>query len=250
MQKRSLILSSAIILTLILCSQTFAAAGDFILGAASSMVDVFPDSVPELSRSIDISAARGESESAQLVIFAKNAPVRVDRVVISDLTRKDGKSALDRSNIETRLVGYIQIEKSSWRGANRTGLWPDPLLKFRAFECPAGQSRSIWITVSVPRDAKPGDYSGKITLYNDNRQIGSLPINLKIFNFALPEYPTLHTSYWTNLDMGYDLKKEPQILDKTIALFGKYRTSTNLMYGDDAVWYKEADGSITCDFSE
>jgi len=234
-----------------------------MIGAASSLVNFFPETPPaagDLAREITVCAARGESESAQVVVVAGDGPLDIQRVEVSDLRRNAARISND--NITVRLVAYVEIKEgeNSWRGIKRPGLWPDPLLRFRPFTCPAGETRALWVTVKVPREAEPGRYEGDIRLYSGGSLAASVPVRLTVWNFSLPKAPNLHTSYWTHVEAAYDLAVEPEAWMQTIKLFGEYRTSTDLWpfwdFGDSltladwvVLWYLEEDGSITCDIS-
>lgn len=220
---------------------------DMVVGTVSSMVNVFPDtppSVSQLGKSINIDAARRERQSAQIVVISRGTPARIDRVSVSDLTGH--YCTIGRANVQFRLVGFTQVVESTWRSVKKLGYWPDPLLKMRSFECPAGQARSIWINVRIPETAGTGDYSGRICLFSGSKKIAVVPIKLHVYDFELPRLPLLDTSYWTAINDRYDLSKEPHVLDEMIRLFGEYRTSTNIWYNDPVKWYREKNGDIVC----
>lgn len=241
-------------LTLFLCGAAVAAvpSGDgVVVGTASSMVNIFPDEAPvagTLRKSIEIESARRERQSAQIVIGAGATPVQIDRISVSDLAGVNSK--ISSKNVDSHIVAFTNVKNSTWRGVKRIGYWPDPLIRFRPFDCPAGQFRSVWVTVNVPEKAKAGDYSGRITLLFKNKEIAIVPIKLHVYDFTLPRIPHLNTSYWSALGDRYDVSKEPKALDNMIQLYGDYRTSTNFWYGDPVKWYREKDGIITCDISE
>jgi hypothetical protein len=221
------------------------------IGVVSSMADVFPGEPPaadQMKPTMYLTAARRESESAQIVVSAGPEPLYVDRVLVSELRRTSGKGTIKAGSVDVRLVGYTNVEKLSWRGIQKPGLWPDPLLKLRPFVCPAGQARSLWVTVNTPPDAVAGTYSGSIRVVSEKSNV-SIPIKLHVSNFTLPAAPVLHTSYWSEFSSIYNADKEPGIIDSAIRMFGAYRVSTSVAQPNDVVWYREADGSITADWS-
>ena len=137
------------------------------IGVVSSLVTVFPGEPPRAEHVADelsLTAARRERESAQIVVSAGPEPLSVARVEVTDLQQIEGTATIAADHIEVRLVGYTEVERASWRGIKRLGLWPDPLLRFRPFECPAGQARCLWVTVHAPEDARAGVYVGAISL--------------------------------------------------------------------------------------
>lgn|GEM_PF-3431631 len=221
------------------------------IGVVSSMVDIFPGEPPaadQMKSTISLTAARRESESAQIAISAGPEPFSVERVFISDLRKTGGSGMIKADCVEVRLVGYTNVEKLSWRGIQKPGLWPDPLLKLRPFVCPAGQARSLWVTINTPIDASAGEYTGSIRVVSGKNNV-SIPVKLHVANFALPAAPVLHTSYWSEFSSIYNAEKEPAIFDNAIRMFGTYRVSTSVAQPNDVVWYREANGSITADWS-
>ncbi len=244
------IVAGIVLLCLALAGPTSVFGAERIIGAASSTVDFFPNAAPdpaELSEEISLSSARGESESAQIVIAAGNGPVDIGRVVVSDL--RSGSAKISRASVEVRLVGYVDLKGNSWRGVKRTGLWPDPLLRFRPFTCPAGETRSLWITVKTPRNARASEYTGRVSLLSADGEIAVVPMRLRVRGFALPKKPSLHTSYWNDFGARYDVAKERKTLGSFLRMFGDYRTSTNLWFGNDVKWYLERNGKVACDSS-
>lgn len=221
------------------------------VGVVSSLANVFPGEPPkagEMQAELVLSAARREYESAQIVLSAGPEALPVDRVEVAALARTDGRATIPAACVGVRLVGYTYVDKFVWRGTKRFGLWPDPLLRFRPFVCPAGQARCLWVTVQAPEDAAAGDYEGAIRLFSGDRCFASVPVRLRVLGFALPPEPRLHTSYWTDWSSLYDPLAEEPILDDMIRMFGAYRVSTSVFQPGDAVWYREADGTITCEW--
>ncbi|MFA6715257.1 MAG: glycoside hydrolase domain-containing protein [Victivallaceae bacterium] len=51
-------------------------------------------------------------------------------------------------------------------------------------------NQQFWITIKVPADLLPGNYSGNINLYEDNKEIGAFELELKVlpFRLAAPYY--------------------------------------------------------------
>ena len=235
-----------------------------VIGAASSMTTLFPEAPPaadEIDRQITLDAARGEAESAQVVIVAGDTAVAIRRVETSAL--RSGMERIRSDNIEVRLVAYVEIKEgeNSWRGIRRPGLWPDPLLEFRPFTCPAGECRLLWVTLKVPRTTAPGRYEGNIRVFTAAGPAATIPVRVTVRRFALPKAPRFRTSYWTHIGDFYDLDTEPDAFLQNIRLFGDYRVSTGLwpewnfrkpkdsMRDWVVLWYLEEDGAITCDIS-
>jgi len=54
-------------------------------------------------------------------------------------------------------------------------------------EAPQGNAvQPVWLRVRVPADAKPGDYTGKVTIASDGAEPIAVPIELKVHDWAMP----------------------------------------------------------------
>lgn len=150
---------------------------------------VYPGDTPtaQVGKELRLDAAGDERQVIQLCLRPEHelADVRVN------FTELQGPGKLPASILRANLVGLIDIKKVT-SGHGKPGPTPDPLLTDASFGLAAGQTRSIWITVHVPRDTPPGDYTGKVNLGGVG--FGTyIPLKLHVYGFNLPERPTLRT---------------------------------------------------------
>src|SRR4051812_11067772 len=71
--------------------------------------------------------------------------------------------------------------------------YPDilvPLELNQNFTISAGQNESIWSDVYIPKSATPGTYTGNITVREGSTVSRVIPVQLTVYNFALPDVPT------------------------------------------------------------
>jgi hypothetical protein len=159
------------------------------IGVASSLEKLRPgDSAPN-GRTIELVAARGECESAQVAV---RAPA--------------GLRALSASAAPLRGAGRIPValyrvatlplaRPSGPDGA--AGEWPDPLVPVRdahfgearrAFpvEVARGRLQAIWVEVCVPEAAAPGRYASEVRVTDGERLLGAVPVRLRVWPFAIP----------------------------------------------------------------
>ena len=54
----------------------------------------------------------------------------------------------------------------------------------------AGNFKQMWLTIHVPAGQMPGLYKGTITVRNNGREIGSIPLEVKVLPFVLPRAKT------------------------------------------------------------
>ena len=140
-----------------------------------------------------ISAAQGESEAAQLVIRPEVDITNVN-VVASELKGLDG-AEIDAKNIDLLRVYYhdVQIKTDS---TGILGLWPDALPPLKpGLTVKAGMNQPIWVRVNVPKDAKAGKYNGTITVKTDDGWTVSVPMQVEVFGFQLPDKMTCQTAF-------------------------------------------------------
>ena len=46
---------------------------------------------------------------------------------------------------------------------------------------------AVWVTVKVPKDAKPGAYSGPVTIEAKDEKPVTVPVELKVLDWTLPD---------------------------------------------------------------
>ncbi len=84
--------------------------------------------------------------------------------------------------------------------ADYTGLQPEILVPFEAaagtrshgqggapFSVTANQNQGVWVDIYIPRDAEAGDYSGTLKVTENAILRYSIPVNLKVYSFSLPD---------------------------------------------------------------
>jgi len=141
-------------------------------------------------KAVEISAARNEYEPFQIVL-APNRELENLRVSVGDLT---GAGSIPAGHVTVKLVETVPVTIPTSPDCV-IGDWPDPLVPFKTTSVPAGKPASLWLTVYVPTDAKPGDYSGTVTLEAEGIEPVRIPVKLHVWDFALPKVSNLRTAY-------------------------------------------------------
>ncbi len=80
-----------------------------------------------------------------------------------------------------------------------------------------GENKQIWVTVKVPENARPGNYSGPIQLVADGRPAGTIHLNVRVLPFQLPNPKTYYnldndflvTLYNTSVLYDNDFRTKP-----------------------------------------
>lgn len=153
-------------------------------------------------------AWRGEKVFAQAVVSSEEELKDV-RLSVSDL--RNSKSLIGAENIRLQFVSYVvsdlldttkygqcgsREDKSKWGEV----LVADVLDINDSMTVPAGRKQPVWMTVSVPSDARPGKYSGKLTVTSSNAKARSLNVELTVADHVLPPARdwAFHLDLWQN----------------------------------------------------
>lgn len=179
---------------------------DVLVGRATSMSKILPRENPlELApaKELEISAARGETESAQIVVLPlRHGLRRVSARVDGDLRSTEGH-ALSTEHIDCDVMGYIETRNHPPYGVSFIGWWPDPILDFLGPVAVArGDAQSFWIRVRASKDQSPGLYRGTVTVNGRGMGDVSIPFSVRVRNFAVPAVSPLPTAITTGPPMS------------------------------------------------
>ncbi len=154
---------------------------------------------------VSLFGCRGEYVSCQLVInnAGKQALAGV-RVIAADL-EGPGDSAIAGDEIELYKDWYAQNGDKKWQPA-----YCIPLKHGEAFGIPDPERRldgqrnqSVYVDVYVPKDARPGDYSGSVKVEAEGARPVSIPVTVRVYDFSMPD----RLSFWPQLNC-YRLPRE------------------------------------------
>ncbi|MBM4040328.1 MAG: hypothetical protein FJ290_17615 [Planctomycetes bacterium] len=118
---------------------------------------------------IRLAGARNGSFSGAVSVGSPE-PLRGLKAAASDLS---GPGAIPASAVQVR---YAAADKEA--GLAFEVLVPEP---------PADAVVPVWVTARVPRDAKPGDYKGSLTISAEGAKTVTVPIELRVSEWTLPE---------------------------------------------------------------
>ena len=166
-----------------------------VIWSAENTERYMRDDVPtNPSLDLSIEAIKGETESIQLMITA-NEDVSSFNVSVGDLVSSNGDK-ISKSNVEIFAERYIETVEPSVENPRTadmyTGFYPDALVPIDRFikkkenKIRKGNNQGIWFNLNVPRDAKSGDYEGKVTV-TLNGENTETTLKLKVYNLEMPE---------------------------------------------------------------
>ncbi len=186
----------------------------------TTFVEDFPDPFAPL-QPIRLAGVRNGTFAGQLVA-GDEKPMKGLKVEVSGLT---GPGTIPASAVQVRYA--LSDGEPHRRGQappfdslddappGDTGKMPVPLVQ------------PIWLAVTVPPDAKPGDYAGKVAVSAEGAQPIVVPIELRVHDWALPD-PNAFAGHMDivespeSLAMAYGVElwsdEHWKLLDKALAL--------------------------------
>lgn len=250
-------------------------------GLHSSFVSIdkrFPLSVaPDVTvqKKAGLSGWRGERVSAQVLLWT-GAPVKDVSVNLSDFTSPAGK--LPASTGSARFIRYVMTDEFAAGCGHRkpenfaASLSPDLLDDLKKFDLEAKKVRPVWISVDIPAQAKPGNYTTKVTISGQGVPAQVLELALEVSGQVLPPPSewTFHLDQWQhpsavarldNVPMWSDahfeaLKPVMQLAARAgqkviTATLNKdpWNVQTFDPYADMITWTKNADGTWKYDYA-
>ncbi len=63
------------------------------------------------------------------------------------------------------------------------------------FDLPADETHGFFVDVFIPADARPGAYHGVYRVTAEDHEAVEVPVSLTVWDFALPDVPTLKTAF-------------------------------------------------------
>ena len=175
-------------------AQELKADRPFAVVRSGPLEKVFRDEVPAgaLQGEVRLTAARGEGESAQVVVV----PLRGD---LAEVTARlepfaDGKGRKLVLDAELHRVGYVHLSSPSAGVAAGRDWWPDPLLSAAKPFAVKQLCQPLWLDLWTPRDAKAGRYCGALVVEAAG-QTERVPLTLEVLDFALPKEHSLRQMF-------------------------------------------------------
>lgn len=178
------------------------------------------DSV-RLPAEVTVEACKGEYESAQIILTAKEDVAAYNAEIVADLTGPDG-ATFPKANIDLRHEKYIDVSIiHSDYNSPPVGRYPDALVPLETIveygenTIAAGQNQGVYITFNVPTTQAPGTYTGSLRVTYDGAE-QTLPVTLTVHDFTVSQV-TRSESYF-NLGFSQHLGE----LDSTQDMWRKY----------------------------
>ncbi len=155
---------------------------------------VSPQRLPpvETAKVAKLAAARNDFEAVQIVVRPQKGLKNLTAAMGPLLG--PGGAVIGGEDLQVLRVYYHMTENPT----DRTGVrdrWPDALPPLDGpIDVAAGENQPLWILVHVRKDAKAGDYTGRLKLKADGWE-ATVPLSLHVWDFALPQKNHIDTAF-------------------------------------------------------
>lgn len=176
------------------------------VSAASIDIRYKKTSVPDkgLKESLSATAWRGERVNAQFLIWTA-ADLEQVQCASSDLL-DENNNRIPANTIQSFFERFVMTDVFGEGCGHRTAsdfdssLVADVLDPIPSFDIEKNTTRPVWLTIDVPGDAVPGNYSGKIIIEGKSQKEKEIPIQLKVQDRTLPDASewSYHLDLWQN----------------------------------------------------
>ncbi|HEY6224583.1 MAG TPA: glycoside hydrolase domain-containing protein [Gemmatimonadales bacterium] len=176
-----------------------------------ALENVFRDTrpPPDAPTAIRLMAARGETESAQVVVRARGPrgpcldSVRIEPSQLVD-RRGHALGADGAGGVWADWVGYVRLTKNSDHTPDAELVrrapddFPDPLLEDPEIRVCPDSSQPALVRVAVPRTAAPGRYGGTVAVRAGANLLRTVPLTVDVMPVTLPppDRPALRVTNW------------------------------------------------------
>jgi len=246
------------------------AAQDTTTGAGPAAVRVYTSDIHDDHDAdlgppvINLIGARGGVFNGKVVVATDDA-IKGLKAIANDL--RNGEAVIPASCIQIR---YAQAWADSIGGHGRP-VGRDILLDSADAVSPLGKPSPIvpiWVTVSVPKDARSGQYVGQLTIEADSGKLADVPVKLAVGEWIIPEPRQWRT--WVELVQSPDTlavqygiplwsEKHWQMIGQSLKHIGQAGgdiiyvplvARTNLGNEESMVrWVRKGDGQYEYDFT-
>jgi len=232
----------------------------FTVWVADAMDKVLPGTTPPDTApdGVELSAARGEIENAQVVVRS-DADLSGVSVAVTDLSGPAG--TIPASAVEIGHLGFVPIQANTADTppeeliATAPCEVPDPVLPGAAFDIAAGRAQPVWLTLRVPREAAAGTYEGEVRVSAVGAEV-IVPLRLTVFGFEMPQDRHLLYTNWCSPDEiakkhGLELwsKEYWAMLGRYLDMMAEHRQNILWVSPGSVSITEEADGTYSFDYS-
>ncbi len=231
---------------------------------------------------IALAGARNGTFSGQVVLTNSNGPLRNLKAHVTEMATEDGDK-LPASAVQVRYAKRADDKHSFAPTFRFDGLvteapeevptiHPSKIRRYKPKNIGPVAMQPVWVSISVPKDAKPGLYKGDLVLEMETPGLMpmTVPVEINIADFTLPDpadYKVQNLAYmspeavanWYEVELWSDrhfdlMGNSFELMLKTgsrqviLDLVARYPARDN----EQGIlrWIKQEDGTYTYDFSK
>jgi len=171
----------------------------YVVYARDPFVPIYPDTVPsafERATEVTAFASIGEYEPLSFAVYALEDLSGL-RLTVDALRSAEG-GVIPADHLDVRVVRSVHVPADRAARTYRLVPW---LLERRENVAARGRSVQFWVTLKVPGDAQPGDYSGEARLSCPGREDTAVALRVRVLGLRLPDAPIrMALSYFPSTD--------------------------------------------------
>lgn len=226
---------------------------------ADPLVKITPDAArpADAPDAVRIDAVANEYESGQIIVCL-GARIQSLTANVGEFSGPDGS----KPQAKVDFLGYVPVRKGTVKTPDEHLIakppvdLPDPLLEDASVSVEAGRNQPIWVTVYVPKNVAPGDYSADVEIAADGQKT-RVPVSVKVHAVTLPDTRTLQITQWFRPDKiadshGIELWSEPfwEMLEVYAKFLAEYRQNVAITPIQELITGRDdGSGNLTFDFS-
>jgi Glycoside hydrolase 123, catalytic domain len=181
-----------------------AAAPQVIAWPVDALVKVFPADGPPSPPPPSppgLVAARNQHVALQLAL---RSSTRLEGVS-AECRPLEGPGGTLAADVRVQAVGLVVVGSRTddvpddELVGEAPGWYPDPLVDL-PLALDGGRTRTVWATIHVPKDARPGLYRSAVVVRHGGREIGRSDFRLRVAAADVPSERTLRVTNWFRVD--------------------------------------------------
>ena len=171
-----------------------------------SLVKVFPDD-PAGTGGLESAVFQGARNSHVSIQLALRASRPVGDLTVDALALTGPGQPIDTTRV--RWVEYVVVTTNTQNTPESEllrrapALFPDALFTEFPITLKKNQTRSVWITIHVPKEQEPGEYKGVLRLRQGTETVANVPYKLEVFKATVPTPIPLAINNYLNLSESH-----------------------------------------------
>lgn len=144
---------------------------------------------------LNFSGARGERESAQIILTAENADIKEFWLETASVKDSAGNEVIAKTDFAVYNEFYVPARRTS-AGTQGEGEYPDALVpanlakKAGEMNVKKGNNGGLWVELSIPEEVAAGEYTAEFVLTVE-KNTHVIPVSVKIYDVTIA--PETHT---------------------------------------------------------